>query len=162
MVWNTITGSSPSQTRPSQCQWLCDPAKPVRVLRGRPGGDQGGGRHHDHRSRRHARYFQRERLRSLTRLRLSARIINYGQISASPAGPVFLIANEVENHGAISAPGGNIGLYAGQQVMVSSRPDGRGLSATVTLPKSSVNNSGQLIADAGTIALQAQVVTRAA
>ena len=90
----------------------------------------------------------------------SARIINYGQISAGPAGPVFLIANEVENHGAISAPGGNIGLYAGQQVMVSSRPDGRGLSATVTLPQGSVNNSGQLIADAGTIALQAQVVNQ--
>ena len=88
----------------------------------------------------------------------SARIINYGQISAGPAGPVFLIAHDVENHGAISAPGGNIGLYAGQQVMVSSRPDGRGLSATVTLPQGSVNNSGQLIADAGTIALQAQVV----
>ena len=90
----------------------------------------------------------------------SARIINYGQISAGPAGPVFLIANEVENRGAISAPGGNIGLYAGQQVMVSSRPDGRGLSAAVTLPQGSVNNSGQLIADAGTIALQAQVVNQ--
>jgi len=88
----------------------------------------------------------------------SAAIINYGQISAGPAGPVFLIAHDVENHGAISAPGGNIGLYAGQQVMVSSRPDGRGLSATVTLPQGSVNNSGQLIADAGTIALRAQVV----
>ncbi|MGD0412940.1 MAG: filamentous hemagglutinin N-terminal domain-containing protein, partial [Verrucomicrobiota bacterium] len=88
----------------------------------------------------------------------SAPIINYGQISSGPAGPVFLIAHDVENHGAISAPGGNIGLYAGQQVMVSSRPDGRGLSATVTLPQGSVNNSGRLIADAGTIALQAQVV----
>ena len=88
----------------------------------------------------------------------SAPIINYGQISAGPAGPVFLIAHDVENHGAISAPGGNIGLYAGQQVMVSSRPDGRGLSATLTLPQGSVNNSGRLIADAGAIALQAQVV----
>ncbi|MGA2540350.1 MAG: filamentous hemagglutinin N-terminal domain-containing protein [Verrucomicrobiota bacterium] len=90
----------------------------------------------------------------------SAAIINYGQISAGPAGPVFLIAHDVENHGAISAPGGNIGLYAGQQVMVSSRPDGRGLSAMVTLPQGSVNNAGQLIADAGTIALQAQVVNQ--
>src|ERR1017187_1822050 len=90
----------------------------------------------------------------------SAAIINYGQISAGPAGPVFLIAHDVENHGAITAPGGSIGLYAGGQVMVSSRPDGRGLSATVTLPQGSVNNSGQLIADAGTIALQAQVVNQ--
>ena len=90
----------------------------------------------------------------------SARIVNYGQIAAGPAGPVYLIANEVENHGAISAPGGNIGLLAGRQVMVSSRPDGRGLSAAVTLPQGSVNNSGQLIADAGTIALRAQVVNQ--
>jgi filamentous hemagglutinin family protein len=88
----------------------------------------------------------------------SAPIINYGQISAGPGGPVFLIAQEIQNHGGIFAPSGQIGLYAGQEVMVSSRPDGRGLSATVTLPQGSVNNSGQLIADAGTIALQAQVV----
>jgi len=88
----------------------------------------------------------------------SASIVNYGQISAGPAGPVFLISQDVENHGAISAPGGNIGLCAGQQVLLSSRPDGRGLSATVILPEGSVNNSGQLIADGGTIALQAQVV----
>jgi filamentous hemagglutinin family protein len=90
----------------------------------------------------------------------SAPIINYGQIGAGAGGPVFLIAHDVENHGSITAPGGNIGLCAGQQVMVSSRPDGRGLSATVTLPQGSVNNSGQLIADAGTIALRAQVVNQ--
>jgi filamentous hemagglutinin family protein len=90
----------------------------------------------------------------------SASIINYGQISAGPGGPVFLIAHDVDNHGTISAPGGNIGLYAGARVLVSSRPDGRGLSASVTLPQGSVNNSGQLIADAGAIALRAQVVNQ--
>jgi filamentous hemagglutinin family protein len=89
-----------------------------------------------------------------------ASIINYGQINAGKAGSVFLIAENIENRGTISAPGGNIGLVAGQQVLISDRPDGRGLSAQVTLPSGSVDNSGRIIADAGTIALNAQVVNQ--
>jgi filamentous hemagglutinin family protein len=89
-----------------------------------------------------------------------ASIINYGQINAGKAGSVFLIAENIENHGTITAPGGNIGLVAGQQVLISERPDGRGLSAQVTLPSGSVDNSGRIIADAGTIALNAQVVNQ--
>jgi filamentous hemagglutinin family protein len=58
--------------------------------------------------------------------------------------------------GSLNAPGGNIGLAAGQTVLVSERPDGRGLSASVQVPAGSVNNLGQITADAGTIALQAQ------
>jgi filamentous hemagglutinin family protein len=90
----------------------------------------------------------------------TARIVNYGQISAGTGGPVFLIADNIENRGGITAPGGDIGLYAGKQVLVSSRPDGRGLSAEVSLPQGSVDNSGRLIADAGTIALRARVVNQ--
>ena len=90
----------------------------------------------------------------------TANIINYGQINISGGGTAFLIASDIENHGTISAPQGNIGLYAGQQVLVSERPDGRGLSAKVTLPQGSVDNTGRLIADAGTIAMQAQVVNQ--
>ena len=90
----------------------------------------------------------------------TASIINYGQLNAAGGGSVFLIAREIENHGAIAAPQGSIGLFAGKQVLVSERPDGRGLSATVTLPEGSVNNSGALIADAGTIAMRAQVVNQ--
>jgi filamentous hemagglutinin family protein len=89
-----------------------------------------------------------------------ASIINYGQINAGQAGSVFLIAENIANHGTISAPGGNIGLVAGQQVLISDRPDGKGLSAQVTLPSGSVDNSGRIIADAGTIALNAQVVNQ--
>ena len=60
----------------------------------------------------------------------------------------------------IDAPGGSIGLAAGQTVMLSERPDGRGMSMKVTLPQGSVNNYGHLIADAGTIALNAKVVNQ--
>jgi filamentous hemagglutinin family protein len=90
----------------------------------------------------------------------TARIINYGEINAGPAGSVFLISQDIENHGDITAPAGNIGLCAGEQVLMSTRADGRGLSAAVTLPQGSVDNSGRLIADAGTIALHAQVVNQ--
>jgi filamentous hemagglutinin family protein len=90
----------------------------------------------------------------------TAEIVNYGQINAERGGSVFLIAHNIENHGSITVPGGDIGLYAGKKVLVSERPDGRGLSAEVTLPEGSVDNTGKLIADAGTIALRARVVNQ--
>jgi filamentous hemagglutinin family protein len=90
----------------------------------------------------------------------TAQIINYGQIHITGGGSAFLIANDIENNGTISAPGGKIGLYAGEQVLVSSSPDGRGLSAKVTLPEGSVDNEGNLIADGGTIFAQARTVNQ--
>jgi filamentous hemagglutinin family protein len=89
-----------------------------------------------------------------------ASIVNYGQIQVGNGKTLFLIAEQIENHGELNAPGGDIGLYAGESVLVSDRPDGRGLSATVKVPSGSVNNFGQITADAGTIALQAQVVNQ--
>lgn len=89
-----------------------------------------------------------------------ASIINYGQIEVGRHGSVFLIADTIENDGVISAPGGSIGLASGQTVMLSERPDGRGLSMNVTLPQGSVDNNGKLIADAGVISMQAQVVNQ--
>jgi filamentous hemagglutinin family protein len=90
----------------------------------------------------------------------TAEIINYGQINTVGGGSAFLIADNIENNGTISAPSGNIGLYAGEQVLVSMSPDGRGLSAAVTLPQGSVDNQGNLIADGGAIAAQAQTVNQ--
>ncbi|HLZ54998.1 MAG TPA: filamentous hemagglutinin N-terminal domain-containing protein, partial [Verrucomicrobiae bacterium] len=87
-------------------------------------------------------------------------IVNYGQINIVGGGSAFLIANDVENNGTISAPGGKIGLYAGQTVLVSTSPDGRGLSAQATIPQGLVDNNGNLVADAGSIALQAQMVNQ--
>ena len=90
----------------------------------------------------------------------TASIINYGQINIGGGGSAYLIADDIENNGIISAPSGNVSLSAGQSVLLSSRPDGRGVSARVTLPEGSVNNQGQIIADGGTIALNAQVVNQ--
>lgn len=88
----------------------------------------------------------------------AASIINYGTVKTASGGSVFLLAEKVENHGILSAPDGSLGLYAGKEVMMSQRPDGRGISAKVSLPQGSVGNTGQLLADAGLIALEAQVV----
>jgi filamentous hemagglutinin family protein len=89
-----------------------------------------------------------------------ASIINYGQIKVGNGGAAFLIADKIENHGSIEAPGGSVGLAAGQTVLLSERPDGRGMSMRVTLPGGSVDNEGRLIADGGTIAMHAQVVNQ--
>jgi filamentous hemagglutinin family protein len=89
-----------------------------------------------------------------------ASIVNYGQIKVGEGKSLYLIAEQIENHGELTAPGGDVGLYAGESVLVSERPDGRGLSATMKVPSGSVNNFGQITADAGTIALQAQVVNQ--
>ena len=89
-----------------------------------------------------------------------ASIVNYGQLNAGRAGSLFLIADRIENHGTLNAPEGNVGLLAGREVLLAERPDGRGLSATVRLSSGSVDNSGRITADAGAIALTAQVVNQ--
>ncbi len=89
-----------------------------------------------------------------------ASIVNHGHLSAGRGGSLFLISERIENHGTLSAPEGNIGLLAGREVLLSQRPDGLALSASVRLPSGSVDNSGQILADAGTIALHARVVNQ--
>ena len=90
----------------------------------------------------------------------AASIVNYGEIKVSPGGSAFLIAEKVENHGVLMAPDGTLGLYAGKQVLMSERPDGRGLSVEVRLPEGSVDNQGKLVADAGSILVHAQTVNQ--
>ena len=90
----------------------------------------------------------------------TASIINYGQVKVASGGSLFLVAEKIQNHGVLMAPDGTLGLYAGKEVLVSESPDGRGLSAKVALPEGSIDNTGKLIADAGTIALHAQVVNQ--
>ncbi len=89
-----------------------------------------------------------------------ASVINYGRIDIGRGGAAFLIAEHVENHGSIIAPEGTVGLLAGREVLLSTRPDGLGLSAKVQWPSGSVDNTGRLVADAGTLVMQAQVVNQ--
>jgi filamentous hemagglutinin family protein len=89
-----------------------------------------------------------------------ASIVNYGQIQVGQGRSLFLIAENIQNYGSLAAPGGQVELAAGQSVLVSDSADGRGLSATVQLPAGSVDNFGQITADAGVIALAAKVVNQ--
>ena len=89
-----------------------------------------------------------------------ASIVNFGTIKVGDKGSVFLIADKIENHGDIEAPGGSIGFAAGQTVRLSERPDGRGMSMDVVLPKGAVNNYGNIVADGGVVALNAKVVNQ--
>lgn len=90
----------------------------------------------------------------------TAKIVNYGQINITGGGSAYLIGSDILNAGTISAPGGSIGLCAGQKVLLSLSPDGRGLSAEVTLPEGSVDNQGRLVADGGSILAQAKFVNQ--
>ncbi len=87
-------------------------------------------------------------------------IVNYGRLETLAGGSLFLIAKKVENHGSLSAPEGTVGLVAGDSLMISDRPDGRGLSVQVKLPAGSVDNVGQITADAGQVLLQARTVNQ--
>ena len=89
-----------------------------------------------------------------------ASIVNFGQIKIGNGGDCFFIADKIENHGDVEAPGGSIQFAAGQTVTLSERPDGRGMSMNVLLPQGSVDNYGNVIADGGTIALNAKVVNQ--
>lgn len=90
----------------------------------------------------------------------SASIVNFGRIQVGKGGSAFLIAEQIQNNGDIVAPEGSIGLLSGRDVLISERPDGRGLSAHVNLPAGTVDNNGRLLADAGSIALHARVVNQ--
>jgi filamentous hemagglutinin family protein len=90
----------------------------------------------------------------------AASIVNYGEIRANSGGSIYMIAEKIENHGVLMAPDGTLGLYAGKNVLMSERPDGRGLSVQVSLPEGSIDNSGRMVADAGSIMLNAQTVNQ--
>ncbi|MDP1981114.1 MAG: filamentous hemagglutinin N-terminal domain-containing protein, partial [Sulfuritalea sp.] len=84
-------------------------------------------------------------------------VINQGTINAANGGFVALIAPQVSNSGAITAPGGSIGLAAGDSVNLDFDHDGM-LSFQVNLPAAAAraDNSGVLIADGGRVVMNAQ------
>jgi filamentous hemagglutinin family protein len=90
----------------------------------------------------------------------SAQIVNYGKINITGGGSAYLIAADIVNNGSINAPNGKIGLYDGETVLVSTSPNGQGLSAKVTLPQGSVDNEGNLTADGGSVIAQARVINQ--
>jgi filamentous hemagglutinin family protein len=92
----------------------------------------------------------------------AAKIENCGQINITGGGTAYLIASDIVNEkgGSINAPNGQIGLYDGETVLVSTAPNGQGLNAAITLPQGSVDNEGKLTASGGSVVAQAQFVNQ--
>jgi len=75
-------------------------------------------------------------------------VINYGRIGAL-GGDVVLIASQVVNQGAISAPNGAVGLLAGYQVLLKDQADANGhFSVQIGGAGTSATNAGTISAAA--------------
>jgi hypothetical protein len=81
---------------------------------------------------------------------------NAGTIISAPGGSVSLIGTQVSNSGSIATPGGTTGLIAGERVSVDFEGDGLvRYQVDVGAARALVEQSGQISADGGRVALQA-------
>ncbi|WP_276657732.1 filamentous hemagglutinin N-terminal domain-containing protein, partial [Thauera aminoaromatica] len=86
----------------------------------------------------------------------SGAVRNEGSIVAAPGGSVSLIGTQVSNTGSIATPGGTTGLIAGERVSVDFEGDGLvRYQVDASAARALVEQSGQISADGGRVALQA-------
>ena len=86
----------------------------------------------------------------------SGAVRNEGSIISAPGGSVSLIGTQVSNSGSIATPGGTTGLIAGERVSVDFEGDGLvRYQVDVGAARALVEQSGQISADGGRVALQA-------
>jgi filamentous hemagglutinin family protein len=82
---------------------------------------------------------------------------NYGEITTTKGGHVYLVAPEVENHGIIRAPGGQILLAAGKSAELISDASPY-VTVKVVADVQKALNVGDLIADSGKIGIYGALV----
>ncbi len=84
-------------------------------------------------------------------------IQNYGQITTPTGGSVYLVAPNIENHGIINAPNGEVLLAAGQtaQLIDTGTP---GVKVDITGAEGNATNLGEIVADAGRIGIAGVLV----
>ena len=81
---------------------------------------------------------------------------NYGHISVMPGGNIALIGNKVSNNSSISAPQGSITFGAGNNVsLLFNDNNAVKLNVNSNTAEATINNSGVLSANGGTIQLKA-------
>jgi hypothetical protein len=87
---------------------------------------------------------------------VAAAVQNYGDITTATGGQVYLVGGNVENHGLITAPNGDILLAAGSSVQIgdTSTP---GVSIQVSANETAAN-LGSLVAQSGKIGLVGALV----
>ncbi len=84
-------------------------------------------------------------------------IVNRGAITAAPGGNVYLVAPNVENHGIITSPQGEVVLAAGKSVelVAAGTPN---LRVQIDAPDNEALNVGQIIANSGRIGVYAGLI----
>jgi len=81
---------------------------------------------------------------------------NQGQIRAREGGYVALLGHQVNNAGAISAPGGSVALAAGERITLDLHGDGLlGLRVDAAAAQAKLSHSGSIDAAGGTVILAA-------
>ena len=89
---------------------------------------------------------------------LTPKILTQGNINTSAGGYVHLIGHNIRNQGTISAPGGTVGLLAGDTVTLNLSSNSGLIPASLSAAANAdavINNSGTISADQGSIQLKA-------
>ena len=87
----------------------------------------------------------------------AGKVQNFGEITTPSGGNVYLIAPQVENHGIINAPNGEVLLAAGQRVELidTATP---GVKVEIVGSEGSATNLGTITAEAGRIGIAGVLV----
>jgi filamentous hemagglutinin family protein len=92
------------------------------------------------------------------------RVVNYGILQAANGGSINLLGSSVDNQGLIIANYGSVNLISGDKILVDFDGDGliqfqvdKDVIDNAAGVESSVNNSGEIRADAGQVLLNANV-----
>ena len=91
----------------------------------------------------------------------AGRVENRGEIRTADGGSIFLVAPAVENHGLVSAPGGEVILAAGQRVSLvdTATPGVRvEIGGATGSGAGEVTNLGDILAEAGTVGIAGALV----
>ncbi|BEV16266.1 filamentous hemagglutinin N-terminal domain-containing protein [Herbaspirillum sp. DW155] len=83
-------------------------------------------------------------------------VINQGHLRATSGGFVVLAANQVDNQGVISTPGGTTSLVAGQQITLQVDGNGTTVSVDGSVVDALVKNQGLITAQDGRVYLTAR------
>ena len=86
-------------------------------------------------------------------------INNQGSITTSEGGFVYLIASNVENHGVITSPKGEVILAAGHSVQLVSSDD-PDIRVTLTAPEGEALNVGEIITRGGKTSIYAGIINQ--
>ena len=82
----------------------------------------------------------------------AGRIVNQGTIQTPAGGQVYLVAPNVENHGVITSPTGEVILAAGKSVELV-QPASPYVRVELTAPDNAAVNVGQIVAQAGRVGI---------